>query len=142
MKKAKKKAAASARRKSAIEPGKASLPNLKLSEGTDGLREALEVLKDTSQPVEKRAEALRILQAASFGDEDFDAVRGDYMATLRALTEDNEVQLRQRSLGLLARAQDTYAEKVLMTGLKQPAKAVVPAGVRLHYLRQKIQARV
>ncbi len=143
MKKSKTKAAASARRKSTkAAPAKATLPNLKLAAGTDGLHQAIDVLNDTSQTLEKRAEALRILQAASFGDEEFDAVRGDFVAALRALTEDKEIQLRQRALGLLARSRDTYAEKVLMTGLKQPEKAVVPAGDALHYLSYNLHSGV
>lgn len=143
MKKTKTKAAASGRRKSIkAAPAKATLPNLKLAAGNDGLREAIQILRDSAQTLERRLEALRILQAATFNDEQFDAVREDYVAALRALTEDKEIQLRQRALGLLARSQDSYAEKVLMAGLKQPDKAVVPAGDALHYLSYNLHSGV
>ena len=143
MKKTKTKAAASHGRKSTkAAPAKATLPNLKLAEGVDGLRQAIKVLRDSSETLERRAEALRILQSASFGDEEFDAVRGDYVAALRELTGDKEIQLRQRALGLLARSRDTYAEKVLMAGLQDPDKAVVPATDALHYLSYNLHSGV
>ncbi|MEO8369194.1 MAG: hypothetical protein ABI806_08345 [Candidatus Solibacter sp.] len=143
MKKTKTKAAASAGRRSVkAAPAKATLPNLKLASGNDGLRQAIDILRDSSETLERRLEALRILQAATFADEQFDAVRSDFVAALRALTEDKEVQLRQRALGLLARSQDSYAEKVLMTGLKQPEKAVVPAVDALHYLSYNLHSGV
>ncbi len=50
MKKTKTKAAASAVRKSSkAAPAKVTLPNLKLADGNDGLRQALEILRDSSQ---------------------------------------------------------------------------------------------
>jgi len=143
MKKSKTKAAASAGRKSSkAASAKTALPKLNLAEGGDGLRQALEILRDSSQTVDKRLEALRVLQSASFGDEQFDAVRGDFVAALREVTEDKEVKLRQRALGLLARSQDSHAEKVLMAGLKQPEKAVVPAADALHYLSYNLHSGV
>jgi hypothetical protein len=142
MNKAKSTKASSARKSVKAAPPKATLPNLKLADGTDGLRQAIDVMKDASQPVEKRAEALRIVQAASFGDEQFDAVRTEYVEALRALTTDEEIQLRQRALGLLARLHDSYAEKVLMAGLKEPEKAAVPASDALHYLSYNLHSGV
>jgi len=135
MKKTKKKAAAPRARKSAkAAPAKSRIPDLKLAQGVDGLRQAIGILRDQSQSLPNRTEALHILQSATFGDENFDAVRGDYTAALRELTEDKETMLRQRALGLLARSRDPYAEKVLVSGLQDPQKAAVPAGDALHYL--------
>src|SRR5258708_29664483 len=141
MKKTKIKAAASTAPKSTkAAPATAKLPDLKLAEGVDGLRQAIKVLLDASETLQRRIQALRILQSATFGDEEFDAVRGEYVAALRELTGDKEIELRQRALGLLARSRDTYAEKVLMAGLKEPDKAVVPASDALHYLSYNLHS--
>jgi len=143
MKKNKTKAAPSIGRKSTkAAPAKAKLPDLKLAEGVDGLRQAIAVLRDSSQTLPKRMQALRTLQSASFGDEEFDAVRADYVAALRELTGDKEIMLRQRALGLLARSQDSYAENVLMAGLQAPDKAVVPATDALNYLSYNLHSGV
>jgi hypothetical protein len=143
MKKTKTKAAASTAPKSTkAAPAKAKLPDLKLAEGTDGLHQAIKVLLDSSETLPRRLQALRTLQSATFGDEEFDAVRGEYVAALRALTGDKEIELRQRALGLLARLRDTYAEKVLTDGLQHPDKAVVPASDALHYLSYNLHSGV
>jgi hypothetical protein len=143
MKKTKTKAAASKASKSnRAASAKTALPNLKLVSGGDGLRQALAILRDSSDRLSRRMEALQVLQSASFGDEAFEDVRLDYIAALRELTADKEVQLRQRALGLLARSRDPYAEKVLMTGLKNPDKATVPPGDALNYLSYNLHSGV
>jgi hypothetical protein len=143
MKKMKTKAAASTGRKSTrVAPAKETLPDLKLAAGADGLRQAIKVLRDSSDTLQRRTQALDILQSATFGDEEFDAVRGEYVAALRELTGDKEITLRQRALGLLARSNDAYAEKVLMAGLQDPNKAVVPASDALHYLSYNMHSGV
>jgi hypothetical protein len=121
---------------------KKMLPDLDLAEGVDGLRQAIKVLLDSSETLERRTQALGILQSASFGDEAFESVRNDYVAALRALTADKQITLRQRAFGLLARSRDTYAEKVLMTGLRNPDKAAVPASDALNYLSYNLHSGV
>jgi hypothetical protein len=142
MKKGKGKATASRARKSAGAAAATQIPDLKLAAGVPGLHQAIEILRNTSETLPRRKEALSTLQSASFGDEEFDAVRGDYIAALRELTGDKELMLRQRAFGLLARLRDGYAEKTLMTGLQNPAKAAVPAVDALHYLSYNVHSGV
>jgi hypothetical protein len=143
MKKTKTKAAASHVAKSTkAAVARETLPDLKLAPGAGGLRQAIMILRDPADTLPRRTEALQILQSATFGAEEFDAVRGDYVAALRELTGDKEITLRQRALGLLARSRDTYAEKVLMSGLQNPDKAVVPATDALHYLSYNLHSGV
>jgi HEAT repeat protein len=143
MKRTKNKAAVSQGRKSApAAHAKSRPPDLKLAEGVEGFHQAIKVLLDPSETLARRIQALGVLQSASFGDEDFEAVRGDYVAALRALTADKEIALRQRAFGLLARSGDSYAEKVLMTGLRDPDKAAVPASDALNYLSYNLHSGV
>ena len=142
MKKNKTKAGASRAAKSSRASAKTTVPNLKLAEGADGLRQALAILRDASQSMDRRTEALQVLQSASFGDPAFEDVRADYVAALRELTADKSVTLRQRAYGLLARSGDSYAEKALVTGLKNPDKAGVPPGDALHYLGYNLHSGV
>jgi hypothetical protein len=95
---------------------------------------ALDVLRDAGQPVEARLEALQAIQAASFAVPDFDSIRPDYVAALRRAAGDPDPELRQRALGILAREHDGFAQDVLLEGLRQPDKALVPADKALQLL--------
>ena len=125
------KAAAESQAKSYMQE---SIPDLNVSDGTSGLKEAITILTNRAEPVEKRQEALQMLQAASFGTTQFEGVREDYTAALRDVAQDPEMSLRQRVLGLLSLQNDPYAEKVLLDGLKDVKKALVPASDALSYL--------
>lgn len=128
-----------ARRRGAAAP---ALPELKVARGAKGMRQAIAIMCDTAQPLAVRAEALRALQAASFGAPEFEGVRADYVAGLRRVAEDPEPELRRRALAVLSQERDPYAERVLVAGLKDPAKALVPAGDALHYLSYNVHAGV
>jgi HEAT repeat protein len=111
-----------------------ALSNLELAEGAQGLRQALTILADKAESEDRRSAALQTLQAASFGVTDFEGVRSDYIAVLRDMTADPNVELRQRAFGLLSRSGDAYAEKTLVDGLKDEKKALVPPSDALSYL--------
>jgi len=110
--------------------------------GTVGIRDSIGIMSDQGQGVPARLQAIRTVQAASFGDPDFDALRGDYFAALRKLSDDPAVDVRQEALGILAREGDPFAEKALMAGLLDAKKALVPAGDALHYLSYNLHAGV
>lgn len=99
-----------------------------------GVEAALETLGDADEPVEVRLEALQAVQAASFAAPDFDAIRPEYIATLRQVARDADPELRQRALGILAREHDGFAQKALIDGLRQPDKALVPVDKALQLL--------
>jgi hypothetical protein len=56
------------------------------------------------------------------------------LATLRAVAKDPDAELRQRALGLLAREGDGSAQRLLLTGLEDPAQALVPPEKALQLL--------
>lgn len=119
-----------------------SLPELHLGAGEDGLRQAIGIMSDGAQPADIRAEALRVLQASSFGAPDFAAIRGDYIGALRTISADAEPVMRHHALEILALEGDAHAEKVLVAGLRDPKKALVSAGDALQYLSNNVHAGV
>jgi len=98
------------------------------------LQSMLAVLRDRKEPIKVRLAALASLQAASFSVVAFESCRTDYTATLRAVMDDPNAELRQRVLGLLMRDKDGAAQKRLIAGLESPAKALVPPEKALQLL--------
>jgi len=98
------------------------------------LQSMLTVLRDPKEHSKVRLAALASLQAASFSVVAFESCRSDYIATLRAVMDDPDAELRQRVLGLLMREKDGAAQKRLIAGLENPAKALVPPEKALQLL--------
>jgi HEAT repeat protein len=86
----------------------------------------LDLLRDTNASLPVRLAALGAIQAASFSALAFSARRPAYLAALRSVVDDPELEMRQRALGLLSREGDRKAQDVLLRGLKDPSKALVP----------------
>jgi hypothetical protein len=105
----------------------------------DGKFQALlKVLQDTSEPISVRLAALQAIQAASFAVVQFESCRGDYLAALRSVATDPDPELRQRVLGLLAREKDGFVQELLLQGLRDPEKALVPPEKALQLLSYDI----
>jgi hypothetical protein len=100
----------------------------------ENVPKALDILGDPDQPSEVRLAALEALQTASFSVVSFAPFGGRYVATLRKLADDPNPQLRESALGLLARRKDGSAQKKLLEGLKDPAKALVAPETALQLL--------
>jgi hypothetical protein len=111
-----------------------------VAENTDDIGRLLKVLRDSSEPIEVRMEALHSLGAAAFSLAGFESMRGDYIAALREVSTDSHEQLRRRALGILTRSKDGYAQKKLLDGLKDPAKALLPPEKALQLLGNDVQA--
>ncbi len=104
------------------------------------LQAILKVLSDKGEPVEVRLAALQSLGAAAFSVIAFESCRGDYLATLRKVTDDPDPELRQRVLGTLMREKDGFAQKKLLEGLRDPEKALVPPEKALQLLSYDVHA--
>jgi hypothetical protein len=111
-----------------------------VAENIGDVRRLLKVLRDTSEPIEVRMAALQSLGAAAFSVPDFDSVRPDYIAALREVSTDSHEQLRRRALGILMRNKDGFAQKKLLDGLKDSAKALVPPEKALQLLGNDVHA--
>jgi len=105
-----------------------------VAKNTDDVRRLLKVLCDSSKSIEVRMAALQSLGAAAFSVANFDSVNADYIAALREVSTDSHEQLRRRALGILMRNKDGFAQKKLLDGLKDPAKALVPPEKALQLL--------
>src|SRR5215813_899690 len=113
---------------------------VEVAENASDVRRLLKVLRDTSASIEVRMAALQSLGAAAFSVGDFDSVRSDYIAALREVATDSREQLRRRVLGILTRNKDGYAQKKLLDGLKDPAKALLPPEKALQLLGNDVHA--
>ncbi|MCA1614889.1 MAG: hypothetical protein LC800_12295 [Acidobacteria bacterium] len=109
-------------------------------ENDGNLQSVLSILRDADEPASVRMAALKSLQAASFSAVDFESCRPDYIATLRQLTEDPHLELRQRVLGILAREKDGSVQKKLLEGLQNPEKALVAPEKALQLLSYDVHA--
>jgi hypothetical protein len=98
----------------------------------------LAILRNREEPLPVRLATLQALQAASFSVVAFESCRADYQATLREVADDPDPEMRQRVLGMLAREKDGFAEKKLLEGLKDPAKALVPPEKALQLLSYNV----
>lgn len=113
---------------------------LAVCESDKDLQAMLKVLSDQSEPIAVRLAALQSLGAAAFSVLSFASCRADYIATLRKVADDPDSELRQRVLGILMREKDGYAQRKLLEGLKNPAKALLPPEKALQLLSYDIHA--
>lgn len=111
----------------------AQLPTA-VCESDQNLQALLKVLRNPEEPLDVRLAALQALQAASFSVVAFASCRRDYIATLRQVAEDPELEMRQRALGMLAREKDGFAQKKLLDGLQKPEQALLPPEKALQLL--------
>jgi hypothetical protein len=128
--------------KKTVQQRVAAMPQvpLSVSESDENPQAVMKVLRNNGEPVKVRLAALQSLAGASFSAAGFESWRGDYIATLRAVATDPDPEIRQRSLGLLARENDGFAEQKLLEGLKQPEKALVPPEKALQLLGYDVHA--
>jgi hypothetical protein len=103
-------------------------------ESDENLQQLLSVVRNTEEPVEVRLAAINALATAAFAVTTFEPYRNDYIATLQAVADDPNQEIRERALGLLAAEKNKFAQKKLLDGLKNPAKALVPPEKALQLL--------
>jgi hypothetical protein len=113
---------------------------LAVCESDQNLQAMLKLLRDENEPQAVRLGALQSLQAASFSVVAFESCRADYIATLRKVALDPDMELRQRVLGLLAREKDGFAQKKLLEGLNNPEKALLPPEKALQLLSYDVHS--
>ena len=117
-----------------------ALAPLAVSGSETDLQRVLKLLANPDEPIEVRFAALDSLQTASFDAATFSSIHSDYIATLRKLAEDPDYELRQRVLGILMREKDGLAQKKLLEGLKNPAKALLLPEKALQLLSYDVHA--
>src|SRR5688572_15878942 len=113
---------------------------LAVTETDDNLQAILAVVRNEEEPMEVRLAAMDSLATAAFSVVAFESCRSDYIATLREVALDPNPQIRESALGLLAGEKDGFAQKKLLDGLKDPAKALVPPEKALQLLSYDVHA--
>lgn len=100
----------------------------------------LELLRDESETPELRRVTLGALQQTTFLARLFAQKRPDYMVALRSIVDDQDVELRRRAVGILAREKDEYVQRRLLEGLENRSKALVPAAKAIQFLGYDVHA--
>lgn len=103
-------------------------------------RAVLDLVKDPATPGELRHAALSTLQAATFSAKAFAPYRAEYLAAMRALRTDEDAEMRQRSFGILAREHDADTQAMLIEGLQDHEKAMLPPEKALQLLSYDVHA--
>ncbi|MFN0130076.1 MAG: hypothetical protein ACKV19_25715 [Verrucomicrobiales bacterium] len=122
----------------------AAMAALPVAAGGDdrSISASIKILLDPAEPIEVRLAALQTIQASSFAFVDFAPHRKEYIAALRKVCADENLEMRQRVLGILSREKDGYAQKKLLEGLQNPEKALVPPEKALQLISYDVHAEV
>jgi HEAT repeat protein len=85
----------------------------------------LALLRDDTESVAVRRAALAVLQLSSFITVVFNPKRPEYLAVLRYIVDDEDVELRQEAIEVLAKEKDKDVQGRLIEGLKDPSQALI-----------------
>lgn len=100
----------------------------------------LELLRDGTAPPDARIAVLNLMQQISFGAASFQAIRPDYLATLRSIIADPDAQLREQAISILAQHKDEYVQRRLIEGLEGHSAPLVPVAKALQCLGYDLHA--
>lgn len=106
-------------------------PSDRVAALVDGLTATL---ADESAPSDRRAEALAELKQADFFGSLLAPFRADCTMALRAAARSGDDELRQSALEVLAAYRDPVARDMLIHGLRDPGRALVPPAKALQLL--------
>jgi hypothetical protein len=89
------------------------------------MKALLSVLTDAADDDAVRRAALSSLRENSFHAVEFRRYRADFQAALRSAATDDDRELREQALDVLALHGDDYAQRLLVDGLRDPQGALV-----------------
>jgi hypothetical protein len=121
------------------ESGAAPLEAQNLEQQVEAL---LATLRNPDETVADRTAALEELAALDFLGPRFAPFRAAYKEALREVATDQPRELRVRALELLAIDRDAYAQELLVQGLREPKKALVPEAKAIQLLGYDDHAEV
>lgn len=102
----------------------------------------LATLQNRDEPVASRTAALEALAALDFLGPRFAPFRARYKEALRDVATDQPRELRAQALELLAIDRDPYAQELLVQGLQESEKALVPEAKAIQLLGYDDHAEV
>jgi hypothetical protein len=95
--------------------------------GNEGaIKDLIALLADAAEPVQIRRAALQSLSAISFSSPALNAQMPAYRQALRQLVDSRDAEMVPVALEKLASYKDEGAQQLLLDGLKEPAKALIP----------------
>ena len=83
------------------------------------------LVADAGENAEVRRAALSAIEASSFKTVDFRRYAPDFREALRVAATDDDSDLRAGALDVLALGKDSYAQQLLVDGLRNPGQALV-----------------
>ncbi|MEM7049333.1 MAG: tyrosinase family protein [Acidobacteriota bacterium] len=94
----------------------------------------LEILDDTSEPAEVRQAAMSQFRLFSLGGPAFREFRETVLPGLRNLIRDEDPEIAQEAIDLLAYQKDEFLQRELRDGLENPERALTTPFSAVHYL--------
>ena len=104
------------------------------------MRALIRVLGRPGENDEVRSAALSALQQNTFRSAEFQPYQADFVAALRVAATDDDRDLRERVLDLLALNGDPYAQELLINGLRDPQIALVAPELALRMIGYDVHA--
>jgi HEAT repeat protein len=114
--------------------------SIEVGESHELIDAVLGLLQANEQPAPLRRAALRVLQQSSFNTQVFSSKRPDYLAALRSIVRDGDPDLRQQAMEALALEKDEFVQRLLLEGLEDPSRALVPPEKAIQMLGHDIHA--
>lgn len=101
---------------------------------------ALAILGDGDENSALRKEAFKILKALSFSSREFLLANADFRATLRAIVDDPDKELRESAAESLAQKKDEYIQRRLLEELRSNDEKIVSRAKAIQLLGYDIHA--
>lgn len=98
------------------------------------VKSMIAILRDKSEAAPVRLAAIAALQAAAFQVVAFAPHRAAFLTALRSVIRDDEQLVRERAINALAMEKDGDVQSLLLEGLRNPDRALVPAEQALNFL--------
>ena len=105
-------------------------------------RAALASLSNSTSTAATRMEALQLLQAGTFLDQEFDVVRAEYVDALRHAATDPSEEIRRFALGILIGQKNDFARLKLVEGLQGKIQPLLAPAAALSLLARDDHASV
>lgn len=110
------------------------------SHDDDFIKILLSLVGDSDEPTVLRTTALDVLQQSTFHSVTFQAMRAEYLATLRSLVDDNDKAMRHQAIQLLAYVNDEYVQRRLVESIKTRSHKMIGITQAIQLLSSDLHA--
>ena len=104
------------------------------------LKLLISLLADPAEHDQVRLSALVALQQNTFRSAEFQPYQADFVAALRSAVTDDDKDLRERAMDILALNGDAYVQQLLVDGLRDPKSALVAPQQALRMIGYDVHA--